>query len=437
MARRGIDGFDYILLFATLALIVIGILFIYSSGINAEGVQTSNEYLKQIIWASIGLALMLSAAAIKYDYVQDFAPIIYWIIIALVVLTLFFGSSVKGARNWIGIGPLGIQPSEFLKVGLILYLASFLARRNIREMQSFWWFALALVLTGIPMLLVLMQPDLGTAMVYLPIALLLLFAAGARPLYLLFVVGVLVFTVVFTLLPEWEKMIYPGNIEFFIIFNDKLYILLVMGALLASLAISLVAFLVMKRTYFFYMAYGFLILLISYGLSLGVRWFLKDYQMMRLIVFLDPNIDPRGSGWNIIQSITAVGSGGFAGMGFLNGTQSHYQYLPEQSTDFIFSILSEEWGFVGGLLISGLYLLIIIRGLIIASQARDKFGSYIAIGVVAMLGFHFMVNVGMTIGLMPITGIPLLFLSYGGSGLWTAMISMGLLMSVSRYRFKY
>jgi rod shape determining protein RodA len=159
--------------------------------------------------------------------------------------------------------------------------------------------------------------------------------------------------------------------------------------------------------------------------------------MMRLIVFLDPNVDPRGAGWNIIQSITAVGSGGLTGMGYLQGTQSHYQYLPAQSTDFIFSILSEEWGFAGGLIISTLYGIIVVRGIVIATQARDRFGSYLAIGVIAMLFFHFAINVGMTIGLMPITGIPLLFLSYGGSSLWTAMIGMGMLMSVSHYKFKY
>jgi rod shape determining protein RodA len=437
MMNRSIVSFDYLLLFSTLALIIIGILFIYSSGINADGIQTSNEFLRQIIWASIGAALMVSAALIKYDYYRDFAPYVYGGFILLIIFTLLFGSVVNGARSWIGLGPFGIQPSEFMKIGVILLLAHYLDRQGLRKIQSLQGFLLSLFIVAIPMGLILMQPDLGTAMVYLPIALFILYAAGARPLYLLFIIGIIIFTVIFTILPEWERMIYSGSIGFFVIFNERLYIILVASALLISIFIALAGYFILKKTYLFYTAYFFTMILIGFILSLGARWFLRDFQMMRLIVFLDPNVDPRGAGWNIIQSITAVGSGGLTGMGYLQGTQSHYQYLPAQSTDFIFSILSEEWGFAGGLIISTLYGIIIVRGIVIATQARDRFGSYLAIGVIAMLFFHFAINVGMTIGLMPITGIPLLFLSYGGSSLWTAMIGMGMLMSVSHYKFKY
>jgi rod shape determining protein RodA len=159
-----------------------------------------------------------------------------------------------------------------------------------------------------------------------------------------------------------------------------------------------------------------------------------QYQIMRLIIFMDPNVDPRGSGWQIIQSITAIGSGGAFGQGYLQGTQSHYRYLPEQSTDFIFSILSEEWGFAGGILVFSLYLIILRRLVRIMRNTNDDFGSFIVAGFLSMAAFHFFVNVGMTMGIMPITGIPLLFVSYGGSSLMSAMLGIGLALSVHKRR---
>ena len=171
--------------------------------------------------------------------------------------------------------------------------------------------------------------------------------------------------------------------------------------------------------------------------SVAARMFLKDYQIMRLIVFIDPTVDPRGTGWNVIQSVTAVGSGGFTGKGFLRGTQSHYRYLPEQSTDFIFSIIAEEWGFIGSIVIFCLFLLILLRGLRIISYAKDNFGVFVAAGITGMIFFHVIINIGMAIGIMPITGIPLFFLSYGGSSLWTVLTGIGILMSIYTRRFRY
>jgi rod shape determining protein RodA len=171
--------------------------------------------------------------------------------------------------------------------------------------------------------------------------------------------------------------------------------------------------------------------------SFASRSVLKDYQIMRLIVFLDPNVDPRGSGWNIIQSITAIGSGGTLGKGFLQGTQSHYRFLPQQSTDFIFSIFSEEWGFVGGVLVFSLYALICLRLLHTIKTTSDPFGAYICAGVASIIVFHFLINVGMAMGVMPITGIPLLFMSYGGSSLLAAMMGIGISLSVYTRRFEH
>ena len=162
---------------------------------------------------------------------------------------------------------------------------------------------------------------------------------------------------------------------------------------------------------------------------------LKDYQIKRLIVFIDPDSDPRGAGWNIIQSKVAIGSGNIFGQGFLRGTQSHYRFLPEQSTDFIFSILAEEFGFVGGISVFILYLVILLRMIFILRKANTAFGYYVCAGIIAMFFFHFIINVGMVMGIMPITGIPLLLLSYGGSSLWTAMICLGLVMSIKAHKF--
>jgi rod shape determining protein RodA len=202
-------------------------------------------------------------------------------------------------------------------------------------------------------------------------------------------------------------------------------------------ALALFGFIRYRKRYFFWIVYGVAVIVISLGASFMSHKVLKDYQIMRLIVFIDPNVDPRGAGWNITQSITAIGSGGLSGKGFLQGTQSHYRFLPQQSTDFIFSIFSEESGFLGGLLVFALFLLICLRLVRIMKTTSDSFGVYIAAGLSAMLIFHFLINVGMAMGIMPITGIPLLFMSYGGSSVISAMTGIGLALSIYVRRFQH
>jgi rod shape determining protein RodA len=201
--------------------------------------------------------------------------------------------------------------------------------------------------------------------------------------------------------------------------------------------IALYGFMRFRKKYFYWIMYAAGILAFSIGASFSANKVLKEYQIMRLIVFLDPNVDPRGSGWNIIQSITAIGSGGVLGKCYLQGTQSHYRFLPQQSTDFIFSIFAEEWGLVGGLLVFALFLIILLRLIRIIKTTSDPFGSYIAAGFAAMVSFHFLINVGMTMGIMPITGIPLLFMSYGGSALLSVMTGIGLALSIYSRRFQH
>jgi rod shape determining protein RodA len=209
-------------------------------------------------------------------------------------------------------------------------------------------------------------------------------------------------------------------------------------AILALGAIGLIAAFGLskyKKRYFFWIVYSAAVVVLSLGASFVAHKVLKDYQIMRLIVFLDPEVDPQGAGWNIIQSITAIGSGGLAGKGYLQGTQSHYRFLPQQSTDFIFSIFTEEWGFLGGLLVFSLFLVIILRLMRIVRTAADPFGAYICAGLAGIFVFHFLINVGMTMGIMPITGIPLLFMSYGGSSIISAMVGIGLALSIHVRRF--
>ena len=429
MNLRNITNFDYLLFLAVIALSVIGILFIYSSGVNSDGISVSNEYIKQLIWVSSGLVLLFAVAVYGYTKIADRSLLLYVITMLLLVYTRLFGKNVKGATSWIGIGDFGIQVSEFAKIIYILFLAWYLSRsQNEPELRRF---IKAAVIMVIPMFLILLQPDLGTASVYLPIFLIMCFIAGVPLRYVFGLLGLASCTLVFTLLPLWETTILRRPSLAVKIFGNKNIALLVIFSFIAAAVIAVIGYLLLKKRYYYWMSYILGIGAVSlFGALAGSR-VLKDYQMKRLIVFLDPNIDPRGAGWNILQSMTAIGSGGRYGLGFLKGTQSHYRYVPEQSTDFIFSILAEEWGFLGGLLVFGLYAIIFFRILRVIKKTNDLFGKLIAAGVIGMFFFHFIVNIGMVMGFMPITGIPLLFLSYGGSSLWTAMIAVGLVIGIS------
>lgn len=207
--------------------------------------------------------------------------------------------------------------------------------------------------------------------------------------------------------------------------------------LLLIFIFSFVCYRFFRKNYFYIICFLTLILLICTSLSFVAGKILKDYQIMRLIVFLDPGIDPRGAGWNINQSITAIGSGGLLGKGFLLGTQSHYRFVPQQSTDFIFSIFAEESGFFGGVIVFALFMFLNFRIIRIAKNSSDAFGTFIATGVSSIYLFHFVVNIGMAMGIMPITGIPLLFMSYGGSSLLSAMIGIGLISSIHVRRYQH
>ncbi len=434
--KVSVFSIDVWLLSATLALLGIGIAFIYSSGVTSTGDSFSNEYIRQIIWAGTGLVLLVAASFVDYGRFRGLSPYLYAGAVLVLILTIAFGRVVNGARSWIGLGEIGVQPSEFAKI-LTIFLAARYMEHIGPGIRAPMRFLVSFAICALPMGLILLQPDVGTAMVYVPIFLFMAYVCGAKLHHLFFVVAAGILVIVLTVLPAYEAQIAGRSLPLVSVITDRTLVVIPVVGVSVVTVLAIAGRLFLKRRYFYWIAYGGIIVLAGLVGSFAARAFVGDYAVTRLIVFLDPYVDPRGAGWHIIQSLTAVGSGGLVGKGFLQGTQSHYQYLPQQSTDFIFSILAEEWGFVGAVVVFGLILVLLARGIFIVRHAKDRFAAAIAGGIIGMFFFHFMVNVGMAIGVMPITGIPLLLLSYGGSSLWTAMLSVGVLMSIYQRRYQY
>jgi len=430
MILQGILKIDYLLLLPVLILIALGVLFIYSSGITSEGIQVSTEYIRQIIWGTTGLLAVIILSIFNYRRFYNLSLYIYLISLLPLLYTLLFFNTAR----WLRFGSIGLQMSEFVKISSIILLARYLADTD-RNKGAFSRFAIACLIIFIPMGIVLLQPDLGTALIYIAILITMLFIAGIPMRYVALMVSCIVLTGILLLLPLWQAYILRRTIPFLAALTNLRIVLITVIFFLIIAVISLFGYLKFKKKYFFWFVYMSVIVVFSLGASYAARVVLRNYQLMRLIVFLDPNVDPRGAGWNIIQSMTAIGAGGFTGRGFLQGTQSHYRFLPEQSTDFIFSIFSEETGFLGGLFVFFLFFLICHRLVVIMKKTTDPFAKYICAGLAGMYCFHFIVNIGMTIGIMPITGIPLIFMSYGGSSILTSMIGIGLALSIHVRRY--
>ncbi|GHT49413.1 rod shape-determining protein RodA [Spirochaetia bacterium] len=436
MKIRDLLEIDFALLISAAVLTAFGILFIYSSGVTSSGAVISDEYVKQIIWAIVGVLIALTLSLLNYRRVYHISVYLYAAALLLLLYTCLLGKVVHGARAWIGIGSFGIQPSEFAKIATIVFLAQYLDMTK-HGVDSLMRFVVSCVIVFIPMFLVLIQPDFGTSLVFIPILLAMTFIAGISKRYIIFLIITIASAGVLLVLPLWQANILKKTIPILALLSDKRFVIATVIAFFAIFFISLFGFKRYRKNYFYWICYAAIIGVLALFISYAARKVLKPYQIMRLIVFLSPEVDPRGSGWNIIQSITAIGSGGFLGKGYIQGTQSHYRFLPQQSTDFIFSIFSEEWGFIGGMLVFTMFLVISMRFIKIMQTTADTFGVYITAGLSGMFIFHFMINVGMTMGIMPITGIPLLFMSYGGSSLISAMMGIGLALSVHLRRFQY
>lgn len=436
MKRLSLFGFDPIIIGCSIFLMAAGILFIHSSGVTSTGEVYSLEYVKQIIWASTGLIIMLVFSVFNHNRLRDLALYFYLFCLLLLIVTLIVGIERNGAKSWLGFGEIGIQPSEFMKMAAVLLLARFYASfgGKAREIHTF---LLGLAITALPIIVIVLQPDMGTALVYVPIFLVMSYIAGVKVRYILFIVITAFITLFLSVLPQFEHLVLGKEFPVFNEIFDSRILLFFLGALIVIMLFSAWGYFGFKKKYFYWFLYSSLILCTSIIASFASRYLLKDYQIMRLVIFLNPNVDPKGAGWNIIQSITAIGSGGFLGKGFKMGTQSHYNYLPQQSTDFIFSILSEEWGFVGSFFLLLAFLSIFLRGIRILNQAKDDFTVLAGSGILTMIFFHVIVNVGMTIGIMPITGIPLMLVSRGGSSLWTACMGLGIILNMYLRRYRY
>ncbi|MCX7030465.1 MAG: rod shape-determining protein RodA [Spirochaetes bacterium] len=398
MKRPSLSPFDLMLPAAVLLLVAVGVLFIYSAGLDTGSARSSGAWIRQLVWAATGVALMLFLTFFNLATLRTYALGIYAGNLLLIVVTLLFGREVNGARAWLGIGELGVQPSEFMKITTILFLGVYFTGigNGIRELPRF---LLGLLIILVPMGLVMLQPDLGTALVFIPIFLGMAFIAGAEARHLAFLLAAGLAAVMLVAVPVVLTAMQRGGAVLGLI-GDPTFLAYVLAAAAAVTGLAVLGWRWTKRRHFYWIAWT-------------------------------------GAGWNILQSVTAIGSGGLFGKGWLQGTQSQLQYLPQQSTDFIFSILAEEWGFLGGVFVLGLFLVILLRGLSVVWGSREDYSLLTGTGILAMLFFHVLVNIGMAMGIMPITGIPLMLLSYGGSSLWTALAGAGILMNINRRRHRY
>jgi rod shape determining protein RodA len=426
---------DVLLPAAVLMLVAVGVLFIYSSGLDTGSARGSGAWIRQLVWAATGIAIMLFLTFFNLSTLRTYALGIYAVNLLLIGVTLVFGREVNGARAWLGIGELGVQPSEFMKISTIFFLAVYFTGigNGIRELPRF---LLGLLIILVPMGLIMLQPDLGTALVFIPIFLGMAFIAGAEARHLAFLLAAGFAAVLLAAVPVVLAAMRQGG-EVRGLLADRVFLVYVLAAAAAVTGLAVLGWRSTKRRYFYWISWTASVVMTASLGSLAMRALLRDYQIMRLAIFVDPQLDPRGAGWNILQSVTAIGSGGLFGKGWLQGTQSQLHYLPQQSTDFIFSILAEEWGFLGGVFVLGLFIVVLLRGLSVVWGSREDYSLLTGTGILVMLFFHVLVNVGMAMGIMPITGIPLMLLSYGGSSLWTALAGAGILMNINRRRHRY
>ena len=363
MKKKIIHNIEWGILVCTILLIAIGLIALYSSTQNSD----YEELKKQIMWLIISIPVMIVVILINYEFIAKISPVIYGLSLLLLIGVLFT-EPINGATSWFSIGPFTLQPSEFAKIAIVLFLAYVivkLQKKHKDDINKIWKLALSILVVAVPVLLIIKQPDYGTALAFLFALVFMLYAAGIGKRYII-------------------------------------------------TAILLIVILV-PVAYFF---------------------ILPEHAKTRIDVYLNPNLDPRGAGYNIIQSKLAIGAGQAFGMGILKGNQTQLGYLYPKTTDFIFAVIGEEMGFVVAGTVILLYIVLIIKAIKIAKTAKDDLGSYISIGIAGIFFFHMIENIGMTMGLLPITGIPLPFVSYGGSSLLTNLILIAILLNISGRRQK-
>ncbi len=349
---------NWSLVFLTVLIAIIGFAMLYSA---ANG-YADPWARRQMLRFSVGLAIMLAIALVDIRFIFRYAYLMYFGTLALLIAVEIMGMSGMGAQRWIDLKVIQLQPSELMKVAIVLALARYFHGLSPEEIARPFYLVVPIVLALAPAALVLKQPDLGTTAMLLMVATAVFFCAGVR---------------------LWKFAVV-----------------------------------------------GFL------GLSaIPIGWqFLRAYQRQRVLTFLDPEIDPLGAGYHILQSKIALGSGGLFGRGFLQGSQSHLNFLPEKQTDFIFTMLAEEFGMIGGLVLLGLYAILLIYGLAIALRSRNQFGRLLAVGITSNIFLYVFINIAMVMGLVPVVGVPLPLISYGGTAMLAIMAALGMVMSVYIHR---
>ena len=397
------------LVITAVLLSVIGIFVIYSATRDETGLGMS-RYMLQSMWFVAGIGVMYVTSVLPIRFLQAMTIPVFVLVMVLLVVVLT-SETVKGSSRWIRLGFIGIQPSELAKIAVIMALAQYLSqlRTNIHRPSVM---ATCGVIVAMPVFLILSQPDLGTSFVFAAIFCGVLLWAGLSVLELVLMVSPLI-GVVIGVVSGFDWVVW------------SVFILIVAGIVYLKWPPRFV-------TIFLTVAH------LAVGLGAEPLWdSLHDYQQRRVETFLNPQVDPKGAGYQIIQSKIAIGSGGLFGRGFLQGSQTSLAFLPEQHTDFIFSVIAEEFGFAGSMAVLILCYVFILIGIYIAMNVKSRYQSLLAAGCVSVFTFHVIMNVGMAVGVLPISGVPLPFLSYGGSFLMTSLILCGLLLNVWRHRFDY
>jgi rod shape determining protein RodA len=359
--ERALPSVDLNFVGTAIVIAVIGCVLVYSATWFTEPSLSTAK--RQMIWVGIGIVLMILFLLVDYHVLFDVAPILYGIGLLMLVYLQLFGTLTVNTKSWIRIGAFQFQPSEFMKIFTALMLARFFDS-NDRAYLNFRSFVIAMAIIGVPVGMIAIQPDFGTAASFFPLVAVAMFFGGIRP-------------------RVWMAMILVA-------------------------AISIPA------------AWAF---------------FLRPYQKQRIVTFLHPESDPLGDGYQVTQAKIAIGSGGIHGKGFRQGTQARLDFIPEHHTDFIFSVLGEEWGFIGVSIVLALYLFLIVQALTFAKHARDRGGTFLVICLISFVIFHVFINVAMQIGVLPTTGIPLPLISYGGSSTMMFFIAIGLIANVDMRRF--
>jgi rod shape determining protein RodA len=400
------DKFDFGLFLPALILFGFGLLAIYSSTVNNTFAQ--ENFQKQVVWGIVAFVVFFIAYSLPTNIFKSLAVPGYLVSLLLLLAVLAMGRQISGSKSWLVIGMIGFQPSEIAKIATIMAIAAYLSRNN-SNIDSFKDILTTLAIGVTPVLLILMEPDMGTSIVFIGVILMMFFWKGISS-FSLFVV------------------LSPAFVAFAAIFGTIYFIV--------ALIIVIVLLIAFKKNLFFSAS------IFAIGLSSGffadyVYQALSPHQQRRIQSFLDPMADPLGSGYNTIQAKVAIGSGGLTGKGFLAGNQTQLQFIPEQWTDFAFCVIGEEFGFIGSILILIVFLILFLRILKLTSNTKDEFLSLVGIGILSVYLVHFIINLGMVVGILPVIGIPLPFISYGGSSLLVNMFMLGILANIYRTRKNY